>query len=78
MTKAEIDQLLVAANIIAGVVSPTAGLVADVIGIALTQTALLQQDGTLTEEQVSDIRTRAKVEDDRWDAIVAKARGTET
>lgn len=39
-----------------------------------TELELAKQNGEITEAQLEDVRSRAKIADDEWAAVVAKAK----
>lgn len=71
MTKDQINTLADSAGILTSVASPLAG---GVIDLVIREAALLIDSGEMTEADLADVKARAQLADDEWDAVVAKAK----
>jgi hypothetical protein len=74
MTAADIQNVVKLAEEIAPLAGPYGVIAANLCDAAVHLAALLFQKGELTEAEVADVKARAGVADDAWDAAVAKAR----
>lgn len=73
MNKSDLETLFRAGALAASAVSPGVGFVADFVLFAIKQADLAMREGTITAEELKEIKARAKVADARWDEVVKKA-----
>lgn len=74
MTAEDVQTLLRIAEEAAALAGPYAAAAVTLTDTAVHLAAVLLHKGDMTPEQVADVKARAQVADDAWDAAVAKAR----
>lgn len=75
MTKADIDKVIAAVELLAPIGGPVAVLAEQLVEVGVAEAYALSAAGEITPEELAALKERAKLSDDRWDAIAGKITG---